>query len=127
MFNNLIDYTPLLLSGAFLTFELGVVSFALAILSGAMGAMAKIHPTSRSLVIPYYLANFYTLIVRGIPDLVMMLLIYYGGQRLLNQISESMGMTDTIQISPFLAGSLTLGFIFGAYMSEVFRDRKSVV
>ncbi len=118
---HLIEYTPILLSGAWLTLRLAIVSFIFANILGAMGAFAKINQTMRHFILPYYLANFYTLVVRGIPDLVMMLLIYYGGQRLVNHIAPEFGYTEIIDVSPFIAGVITLAFIFGAYLTEVFR------
>ena len=62
----------------------------------------------------------YTTIIRGIPDLVLLTLIFFGGQIMVNNLGKSMGW-GYIDISPFIAGVLTLGFIFGAYMGETFR------
>ena len=50
-----------------------------------------------------------------------MLLIFFGGQMLVNQFAESVGYEDYIDVSPFIAGVLTIGFIYGAYMTETFR------
>jgi ABC-type arginine transport system permease subunit len=50
----------------------------------------------------------------------MMLLVFYGGQTLVNNIGESLGW-DYVDVNPFVAGVLTIGFIFGAYMTEVLR------
>ena len=55
------------------------------------------------------------------PILVLMLLIFFGGQMLVNQIAESVGYEDFIEISAFTAGVVTIGFIYGAYMTETFR------
>ena len=49
-----------------------------------------------------------------------MLLIYFGGQRLVNQIAKGLG-GEGVDVSPFLAGTVTIGFIFGAYLAETFR------
>jgi ABC-type arginine transport system permease subunit len=54
------------------------------------------------------------------PELVLMMLIFFGGQILLNIIGEKLGW-DYIDVSPFAAGVGTIGFIYGAYMSETFR------
>ena len=62
----------------------------------------------------------YTTIIRGIPGLVLLTLIFFGGQIMVNNPGKSMGW-GYIDISPFIAGVLTLGFIFGAYMGETFR------
>ncbi len=62
----------------------------------------------------------YTTVMRGVPDLVMMLLVFYGGQLLLNAVIDYFGW-DFIEIDPFVAGVLTIGLIFGAYFTETFR------
>ncbi|MBL8339458.1 MAG: ABC transporter permease subunit, partial [Rhodoferax sp.] len=63
----------------------------------------------------------YTTIIRGIPELVLMLLVFYGGSIGINTLMEMAGSTATLEINPFTAGVLTLGFIYGAYMTETFR------
>ena len=50
-----------------------------------------------------------------------MLLLFFGGQILLNQLGEATGLWGYIEINQFAAGVLTIGFIFGAYMTETFR------
>ena len=67
------------------------------------------------------LGTAYTTIIRGIPDLVLMLLVFYGGTIGLNHLLELMGSKKNVDINPFAAGVLTLGFIYGAYMTETFR------
>jgi arginine/ornithine transport system permease protein len=56
-----------------------------------------------------------------VPELVLMLLIFYGGTIGLNHLLEAMGSRRTVDINPFAAGVLTIGFIYGAYMTETFR------
>ena len=62
----------------------------------------------------------YTTLVRGVPDLVLILLVYFGGQRLANRTAEALG-AGPVDVSPFLAGVLAIGFIYGAYLTETFR------
>jgi ABC-type arginine transport system permease subunit len=50
----------------------------------------------------------------------MLLLVYFGGQRLVNVVMGAMGF-GTADLSPFLAGVLSIGFIYGAYLTETFR------
>ena len=57
------------------------------------------------------------------PDLVMMMLVFFGGQTLLNTLADRSGWGD-LTIDPFVAGALTIGFIFGAYMTEIFRGAR---
>jgi arginine/ornithine transport system permease protein len=67
------------------------------------------------------LATIYTTIIRGIPELVLMLLVFYGGSIGINNLLDMSGTGITLDIEPFSAGVLTLGFIYGAYMTETFR------
>jgi arginine/ornithine transport system permease protein len=67
------------------------------------------------------IATVYTTVIRGVPELVVMLLVFYGGTIGLNHLLEQMGSQHTIDINPFAAGVLTIGFIYGAYMTETFR------
>ena len=99
-----------------LTVEVAVLSLLIAILLGMIGALAKLSKSR----IAQGIAGVYTTVIRGIPDLVMMVLIFFGGQIVVNDIGEKLGL-DYIDVSPFVAGVLTIGFIFGAYMTESFR------
>jgi len=112
--------TPYLLSilhGAVLVLEVALGSLAVAVLLGLAGAMAKLSGHKPAV----WLATVYSTLIRGIPDLVLMLLIFYGGQIGLNWTLEALGSEAYIEIDPFLAGVLTIGFIYGAYMTETFR------
>ena len=114
---NLHGYGPSIIQGTILTIELCLASLAIAMFLGIVTAMAKLSK-SRLLNMP---AILYTTVIRGIPDLVLMLLIFYGGQVLINQIGPMLGYDEYIDINAFVAGVSTIGFIFGAYMAETFR------
>lgn len=114
---NLHGYGPSILQGTLLTIELCLASLAISMFLGILTALAKL---SRSRVLNL-VAQTYTTVVRGIPDLVLMLLIFYGGQVFINQIGPMIGYNQYIDINPFIAGVSTIGFIFGAYMAETFR------
>ncbi|MEP6503988.1 MAG: ABC transporter permease [Betaproteobacteria bacterium] len=109
-------YGASLLTGAGLTLAVAFVSLAIAAVLGVAGAMAKL---SRNRVL-LTLAQVYTTVIRGVPELVMMFLIFYGGQLLVNKLADRWHWDD-VTIDPFVAGTLTIGFIFGAYMTEIFR------
>ncbi len=113
---NLLAYAPLLGEGAVVTISLAVLSLGLATALGVLGAAAKL---SRGLLWRG-LSQVYTTIVRGVPDLVLILLIYFGGQRLVNQIGGALDL-PYIEISKFWAGVAAIGFIYGAYLTETFR------
>lgn len=105
-----------LLQGALVTLSVAALSLVIAALLGLAGALAKLSG-SRLL---RALGTAYTTLIRSVPDLVLMLLIFYGGQMAVNRIGEQMGWAF-IDIDPFAAGVLTIGFIFGAYLAEVIR------
>ena len=111
------DYYLAILHGSLLTVGVSLASLAVATLLGLLGAAAKLSG-SRPLV---WLAQLYTTVVRGVPELLMMLLIFYGGAIGLNHLLELWGNQEGVDLDPFVAGVLTIGFIYGAYMTETFR------
>jgi arginine/ornithine transport system permease protein len=113
---DLHGYLPLILKGALLTVEVAVLSLLIAILLGLIGAAAKLSGSRLAKSI----AAVYTTVIRGVPDLVLMTLVFFGGQMLVNEIGDRLGW-DYVDVSPFVAGVLTIGFIFGAYLTETFR------
>ncbi len=135
---DLHGYLPFILKGMVLTVEVALLSLGIAFVLGMIGAVAKLSSSK----IAQTIAGVYTTLIRGIPDLVLMTVIFFGGQILVNdlgaelaELSELWGwMTtdsdgdavpligwDYVDVSPFIAGVLTIGFIFGAYMTETFR------
>ncbi len=115
--DTFIEYLPMVLSGVWLTVALALISVFIASVLGAVGAAAKL---SRNRALRLCVAG-YTTLVRGVPDLVLMLLLFFGGQIALNGLGEWTGLWSNIEINPFWSGALTIGFIFGAYMTETFR------
>lgn len=110
------DYLPLILKGMLLTVEVALLSLLIAVALGILGALAKLSRSRAARAV----AGVYSTLIRGIPDLVLMTLIFFGGQVLVNRIGELFGW-EYIDVNPFTAGVLTIGFIFGAYMTETFR------
>jgi histidine transport system permease protein len=113
---SLKGFGPLLLEGAWMTVKLSLSSLALSVLLGLIGASAKLS-SLKLLRLP---AQLYTTLIRGVPDLVLMLLIFYSLQIWLTLITVALGW-EYIEINPFVAGVITLGFIYGAYFTETFR------
>ncbi|WP_322999500.1 ABC transporter permease [Castellaniella sp.] len=114
MFLN--GYGPLLLAGTWVTIQLALLSLLVALGLGLLGAWAKLSDAWGARL----LATAYTTLIRGVPDLVLMLLIFFSLQIYLNNFTDLLGL-DPIDIDPFGAGVLTLGFIYGAYFAETFR------
>ena len=109
-------YFGAILGGLWVTLSVAAASLAIACVFGLLGAVAK-QSDSRA---ARWAAETYTTLIRGLPELVLMLGIFYGGQIGLNALAESQGW-DYIDVPPFTAGVLTIGFIFGAYLTETFR------
>ena len=110
-------YAASLLEGTGLTLAVAAASLAIACVLGLATAAARLSnsPIARAA------GAAYTTIVRGVPDLVLMLLVFYGGQMAVNALAAQLGYEGFIDIDPFVAGIATLGFIFGAYLAETFR------
>ena len=111
------EYRWLLLQGTGMTVLLGLLGLVLSLLIGLIGAAAKVGggPAARRV------AGFYTTFVRSVPDLCMMLLLFFGGQTLMNKLGDATGWWDSFDVNAFAAGVITIAFIFGAYMTETFR------
>ncbi len=112
----LYGYLPAILEGLVLTLQVSALSLAIACLFGMAGATAKLSGSRAA----RWSAEIYTTLIRGLPELVLMLLIFYGGQIGINRLADAQGW-GYIDIPPFAAGVLTIGFIFGAYLTETFR------
>lgn len=109
-------YLPAILGGLVLTLQVSAASLAIACVFGLIGATAKLSGSRAA----RWIAEIYTTLIRGLPELVLMLLIFYGGQMAINKLADAQGW-GYIDIPAFAAGVLTIGFIFGAYLTETFR------
>lgn len=115
---DLKGYGHLLLEGAGITAAIALSAFLVAIVLGVIGALAKL---SRNWL-GRGIANLYTIVVRGVPELVLLLLFYYGGTILVQELAALItGDEQRIDINGFVAGVLVVGFVYGAFATEVFR------
>lgn len=111
-------YLPFLLDGARVTVALALLSFLGSIVFGLIGVTAKL---SRIGAIRA-LAGGYTTVIRGVPELIVILLIYYGLPILLRDGLQAAGFQNVrVDLNPFAVGVLTLSLIYGAFATEVFR------
>ena len=108
----LLGYELRFLTGVFITLGVAGCALVLAVLLGLAGAVAKVSAGR----VGRFLASGYTTVVRGIPELLFILVVYYDLQRLLNAVSP-----EVYIIPPFLAGVIGIGLFYGAYMTETFR------
>jgi len=114
---NLEGYGLLLIEGAKLTIVVGAGAMVIAILLGLGAALCKLS-RFKSLDL---MAETYTTVIRGIPELVLILLVYYGAPTLIQDMVALLGKEIYVEIKPMAAGILTIGFIYGAFATEVFR------
>lgn len=101
-----------LLLGAVLTLEVASASLLVGVVLGMLGAVAKLFG-------PRFAAagaQAYTTVVRGIPDLLIIFIVYFGSTTALSKL-----FGRYVEVNSFWAGVAALGFVFGAYATEIFR------
>ncbi|KAB2862734.1 MAG: ABC transporter permease [Bauldia sp.] len=104
-----------LAAGAWLTIRLAFATLPFGLAVGFLVALAK--DSGRWwLTIP---GNLFTTVFRGLPELLTLFIVYYGGQILLQEIVQLVADTR-VEVSGFVAGLVALGLVFSAYASEVF-------
>ena len=113
---DLYGFGPALAGGVLMTVQLALSALCLGLILGLLGALAKTSPY-RALK---WLGGAYSTLVRGIPELLWVLLIYFGTVNAMRAIGEALGMPG-LELSAFSAGVIALGLCFGAYATEVFR------
>jgi len=103
-------------SGVIVTVTLALATLPFGLLLGFIMALAKdsTEPALRRA------AEIYTTIFRGLPELLTLFIVFYGGQILLRQIAGLFVDRPTIEIGSFGAGMFALGLVFSSYASEVF-------
>jgi octopine/nopaline transport system permease protein len=68
-----------------------------------------------------FISNSYTTVIRGVPELLVIYLFFFGGSGAIMYVASIFGYNDYIEINAFLTGSISIGIISGAYSTEVFR------
>lgn len=102
--------------GTWMTIQVSFFAYLTGFLIGLVGAMSKLAggPVLRSIF------SVYTTCVRAIPELVLILLLFYAGTDAINALLEPVGL-GPVKINGLLAGIMVLGFVQGAYQTEVLR------
>ncbi len=68
-----------------------------------------------------FISNFYTTVIRGVPELLVIYLFFFGGSGAIMYVASIFGYNDYIEINAFITGAFAIGVISGAYSTEVFR------
>ncbi|WP_236209284.1 ABC transporter permease [Pseudomonas tohonis] len=105
-----------LAQGALKTLGISIGAFVLGLSLGLVVALVKLWGP-RWLVI---WANCYTTLYRAVPELLLILLLYYAGSDLLNLLMAAAGQPP-VEVNGFLAGIVVLGIVQGAYSAEIIR------
>ena len=113
---DLHGFGPALVAGTLMTIQLALCALVLGLILGLSGALAKTsgNPVLRAI------GGFYSTVVRGVPEMLWVLLMYFGTVNAMRALGELLG-NPALELSPFAAGVLALGLCFGAYATEVFR------
>ncbi|AHK46237.1 putative ArtQ, ABC-type arginine transport system, permease component ArtQ [Ensifer adhaerens OV14] len=119
---ELISFGPggwgnILLAGAMMTILIALSGYATGAVIGVLGAWAKVKggPGTR------LAADVYTTVLRGIPDLLVIYLLYFGGSAAISAVGHLFGAEGFIGFPGFLAGMVAVGITSGAQHTEVFR------
>lgn len=107
----------LLLVAAGVTLAVTAVALAIGAVLGTIVAAAKLSGN----VVFVTLGSIYTTVFRGVPELLIIYLIYFGGSSAVTAVGQALGYDGFLGLPSFLAGALAVGIISGSYQAEVFR------
>lgn len=99
------------------TLAVAVSAFLIGAVLGTGVAAAKLS-ASRML---HAVGDAYTTVLRGVPDLLVIYLVYFGGSAIVTRIGHAVGADGFLGLPSFLAGALACGLVSAAYQAEVFR------
>ncbi|WP_368389319.1 ABC transporter permease [Mesorhizobium sp. LMG 17147] len=102
---------------ASVTVLLSVLGFALGAVFGGLAAAGRLHNSQ----LLRFLALGYCTVFRGVPDLLTIYLLYYGGSVALTSLGHSLGGSGFVGVPAFATGTLAIAVISGAYQAEVYR------
>jgi len=105
-----------LLIGALSTIQISLWAYALGLCLGLLGALGKLNGGK----VLRGALDGYTTLVRSVPELVLIVILYYAGTDTLNRVLDHFGF-EAVHISGFMAAVFVLGFVQGAYSTEVLR------
>ena len=114
---DLKGYGWMLWDGVQLTIAVAICAMVVTLFLGLIGAWGKLSTVRAARLA----AETYTTVIRGVPELILILIVYYGVPTLIQDVAENMGYDIYVDFNSFIAGFLTLGFVYGAFATEVFR------
>ncbi len=106
-----------LVRAGLMTLAVSIAAFGFGLVCGTFGAWAKLSG-GRAV---RGAADFYTTVIRGIPDLLVIYLFYFGGSQVLTSLGHAFGAEGFFGLNGFMVGMLAVGIVSGAYQTEVLR------
>lgn len=111
-------YGTQFLAGILLTLQVSLGSYAVGLAFGVLGTVAKLSPWRPSRM----LGNLYTITVRALPELLLLLIAFYILAGAISGLAASVGLVQAdFSFNPMLVAIMSLGFIQGAYVTEILR------
>lgn len=117
------EWTGLILQATLVTFLLSLVALLIGAIIGSFIAAGKLSPNKAL----NKLCDFYSIIFRGVPELLIIYLFYFGSSGLVTTIGQMFGHEGFVEVPPFLIGSLAIGMISGSYQAEVYRSARLAI
>jgi polar amino acid transport system permease protein len=105
-----------LLVGLGITLQISIGGYVTGLVVGGLVAWTKLRGARWAVIV----ANFYSTICRAVPEVLLILILFYAGQTALNVLTDSLG-SGTVDISGKFAAIAVLGVVQGAYASEILR------
>ena len=112
-----------LLISSIMTILVSLSAMGLGIFVAVLTAWAKISGNLFLRII----ANIYTTVIRGIPELLVIYLIFFGGSASIMYVAKIFGYNGYIELNAFTMGTLSIGLISAAYSAEVFRGAYNII
>ena len=112
-----------LLIASIMTILVSLSAMGLGIFISIFAAWAKISGN----IILKLVSNFYTTVIRGVPELLVIYLIFFGGSAGVMFVAKIFGYNGYIELNAFLMGTVSVGIISACYSSEVFRGAYNVI
>jgi len=105
------------LAGTWLTLQISFCGYIIGLGFGLLGAWAKLSGNRTAFLV----SETYTTLIRAVPELLLILLLYYAGTDAIARALALIGLGEQVQVNGFAAAVGTLGFVQGAYSTEVLR------
>lgn len=117
------EWSSLIVQATLVTFLLSAVALMIGAIIGSFIAAGKLSSNP----VLNRLSDFYSIIFRGVPELLIIYLFYFGSSSLVTSMGQMFGHEGFVEVPPFLIGSLAIGMISASYQAEVYRSARLAI